>query len=124
MTGSIPTIPTHPRRRSGSSPPTPSPLTSAVNPTTSNRPTARFDPYEAFWSQDAGKPRRRICLAPADLSPDLNPGGIFGGIIGRMIAEQTKANDPLERLAKSSILGDIPKLLAASNPTNPGLCPE
>jgi hypothetical protein len=50
---------------------------------------------------------------PPGLPPDFGPGGIFGSI-GRMIAEQAKASDPLERLAKNSILGGIPKIIAAS----------
>jgi hypothetical protein len=50
---------------------------------------------------------------PPGLPPDFGPGGIFGSI-GRMIAEQAKASDPLERLAKNSMLGGIPKIIAAS----------
>jgi hypothetical protein len=56
--------------------------------------------------------------APPGLPPNVDPGGIFSGIIGRMIAEQAKANDPLERLAKTSILGDIPRTISAQAAAN------
>jgi hypothetical protein len=146
------------RRGAPSAPPAPSPPPGAANPIPSNRPAARFDPYEAFWSQipasragafawhppiflspDPSSPQNMpasawapsppfspnpfgqfpsAATALASLPPDFGSGGILGGI-GRMLAEQAKANDPLERLAKNSILGGIPKLLAASNATNP-----
>jgi hypothetical protein len=135
-----------PSQAPGAAPPAPSPQ---PNPAVANRAPERLDPYHAFWSQmpasRAGamawhppiflSPDPSTWLPPTtspnslgqfpsaanaapSLPPDFGPGGIFGGI-GRMLAEQAKANDPLERLAKNSIFGGIPKLLAASDATNP-----
>jgi hypothetical protein len=145
-------------------PTAPSPPSNAASPATSNRRAARFDPYEAFWSQIPASRAGAfawappIFLSPDSFSPqnipssawgtpptfsnplaqflpatnalpslplDFGTGGILGGI-GRMIAEQAKANDPQE-VAKNGILGDIAKLSAASgaiNATNPWDAPR
>jgi hypothetical protein len=78
-----------------------------------NVPASAWAPSSPFLPNPFGQ------FPPAATAlPDLPPGGIRAGI-ERMLAEQAEANDPLQRLAQSSILGDIPKLLAASNATNP-----
>jgi A nuclease family of the HNH/ENDO VII superfamily with conserved AHH len=78
-----------------------------------NIPVSPWGPSPPFSSNPFGQ------FPPAaSAPPDVGPGGVFGGI-GRILAERAKANDPLERLAKNSILGGIPKLLAASEATNP-----
>jgi HNH endonuclease len=119
------------------------------NPAAANPSPERLDPYHAFWAQmpasRAGafawhppiflSPEPSTWLQPpttspnplgqfpttANAPPDFGPGGFLSGPVGRMIAEQAKANDPLERLAKYSILGNIPKIIAASASSDTGL---
>jgi hypothetical protein len=116
------------------------------NPAVANRAPERLDPYHAFWSQmpasRAGamawhppiflspdpstwlppsttfpSPFGQLPPAANGLPPDFGPGGILGGI-GRIIAEQARANDPRHALA-NGILGDIPKITAASTSSDP-----
>jgi hypothetical protein len=119
-------------------PPAPGPQ---PNPAVANRPLEHLDPYHAFWSQmPASRAGAMAWHPPIFLSPDPStwlpplttpnafgqfppaanlpppdsgPGGIFGGI-GKIIAEQARANNPWAALASG-----VPEMTAATASTDP-----
>jgi hypothetical protein len=81
----VPDNQSQPASAAPSPPPAPSPQTNAAEPVPTNRPAARFDPYEAFWSQ---VPASRvgamawhppIFLSPDSFSPQETPSSARGG---------------------------------------------
>jgi A nuclease family of the HNH/ENDO VII superfamily with conserved AHH len=93
-----------------SAPPAPTPPPIAANPVPSNRPAARFDPYEACWSQiPASRAGAFAWAPPIFLSPDPSSPQSIPRSVGR-------PSPPFS----SSPFGQFPP--AASPP--PGLAPD
>jgi hypothetical protein len=115
-----------------SAPPAPSLQTNATKPVPINGPAARFDPYEAFWSQ---VPASRvgamawhppIFLSPDSFAPQNSPSWARGGPPARFsnpLAQFLPPTYPLPGLAPDvgtgGILSGIPKLAAASGVASP-----
>jgi hypothetical protein len=113
-----------------SAPPAPSPQPNPFD-LGSNPPTPPLDPFAAYWDTIPASRLSAVAWAPpifpdafgrflltppapAPLAvpPYVSAGGLFDGI-GRMLAEQARANDPWQ-VAANGLLGGIPKMLAAS----------
>jgi hypothetical protein len=115
-----------------SAPPAPSLQTNATKPVPINGPAARFDPYEAFWSQ---MPASRvgamawhppIFLSPDSFAPQSSPSWARGGPSPRFSTPLEQFLPPTyvlpgrpPEVCPGGILGGIPKLAAASGVPNP-----
>jgi hypothetical protein len=113
-------------------PSAPSPQTNVVNPATSNRPPARFDPLAAYWAQ---VPASRvgamawhppIFLSPDSFAPQETPSSARGGppaAFSNPLAQFLPAASTLPTLppdfGTGGILGGIAKLAAAYASSDP-----
>jgi hypothetical protein len=109
-----------------SAPPAPSPQANAANPVPSNRRAARFDPYEAFWSQ---MPASRvgamawhpsIFLSADSFSPQNIPLSAWGTspTFSNPLAQYLPATYAPPDLPSGGILGGIPKMIAEQAKAN------